>query len=322
MKTVIITGSSGFIGGHLVRKLKSEGCFVIGVDIEPPKYERPHTFYNYDLRNQVLCKRIFQAHQNIDEVYNLACLMGGMGFIGDTKNSHTVMIGSSEIIANVLDCCVEHGVKKYFYSSSACAYNMNKQEETDSAALIESDAYPAMPDLMYGWQKLMGELMAQASYEQHGLEIRIARFHNIFGIEGTWDGGKEKYPAAISRKVAMAKDGEAITVWGDGKAVRSFLYIDECLEGIQRLMESDIRTPLNIGSDEAISVEDMAKMVIEISGKKLSIEHDLTKPQGVRGRNSNNELIKEKLGWAPSIPLRVGMSKLYSWVLSEVNKNK
>ncbi len=319
-QTVIITGSSGFIGGHLVRKLKAQGYYVVGIDIVEPKYEKPDVFYPYDLREQVLCDRVFRSHKEPLEVYNLSCLMGGLGYIGLSEHSHDIMIGSTECIANVLDCCVKYGAKKYFYSSSACVYNMNKQNKPDSPALKEhEDFLPAWPDLMYGWQKITGEFMAKAAYEQYGLDIRIARFHNIFGIEGVWDGGKEKYPAAIARKVSKAVDGGSISVWGDGKAVRSFLYIDECLTGIEKIMNSDIREPLNLGSDESISVEDLAKMAIEISGKNLTIEYDLTKPEGVKGRNSCNDLIFEKIGWKPSTKLYDGMAKTFEWINKQIN---
>jgi len=321
-KKVIITGSSGFIGSHLVRKLKQEGNFVIGIDIEQPKYEKPNLFFNYDLRDPILTKRAFSGYHEIpeiSEVYNLACLMGGMGYIGDIKHSHDVMTGSTLILANVLDACIKYKVKKYFYSSSACVYNMNFQDESYSPALRESMAIPAKPDLMYGWQKLMGEFMAKGAYEQHGLEIRIARFHNIFGIEGIWDGGKEKAPAAISRKVATANDGNTVSIWGDGNQRRSFLYIDECLAGVEKLMNSDCMEPLNIGSDEDVSIRELTEMLIEISGKNISIEYDLTKPQGVRGRNSENSLIEKTLGWKPTEKLYDGLVKTYNFINKQIH---
>lgn len=319
MKKVIVTGSSGFIGGHLVRKLKNEGCYVVGIDIVPPKYEKPSIFYDQDLASQVGCNQVFATHGDALEVYNLACLMGGMGYIGFSEHSHDIMIGSTQIISNVLDSCVRWGIKKYFYSSSACVYNMDLQKDEFSPALKESMAIPAKPDLMYGWQKLMGELMAKAAHEQHGLDIRVARFHNIFGHEGIWDGGKEKAPASLSRKVSLAKDGESISVWGDGNQRRSFLFIDECLTGVEKLMQSDCIEPLNIGSDEDVSITELANMLIEISGKKLSIEYDLTKPQGVRGRNSDNSLIFEKLGWKPQAKLHDGLLHTFNWINNQIN---
>lgn len=319
MKKVLVTGSSGFIGGHLVKNLQSKGYYVIGVDIENPRYEKPTLFYNYDLRIQNNCQKLFLDNNNISEVYNLACLMGGMGYIGSTDHSHEIMIGSTQIISNILDCCVKFGVKKYFYSSSACVYNMNKQDNIYSPALKESDMLPAFPDLMYGWQKVMGELMAQATKEQYGLDIRIARFHNIFGENGTWNGGKEKAPAALCRKISVAKNGDEIEVWGDGQQTRSFLYINELLEGIERLMNSDITEALNFGSDELISINDLAKMIIEISGKNLNIKNNLTKPQGVRGRNSDNTLVYDKLGWKPNKSLKEGITSLYHWIDKQIN---
>jgi nucleoside-diphosphate-sugar epimerase len=318
-KTILIAGSSGFIGNHLVKYFKDRGHFVIGVDIEKPKYDEPTVFYNYDLRIQSLTARVFDNHKNINEVYNLSCLMGGMGYIGDKSHSYDVMVGSTQIVSNIIECCVNYNIKKSFYSSSACVYNMYKQETTDNVSLKESDAYPAMPDLVYGWQKLQSEIMYQSAYEQYGLNIRIARFHNIFGEKGTWDGGKEKYPAAICRKVAMAKDGDTISIWGDGKQTRSFLHVDSCIEGIIRLMESDCIEPLNIGSDELVSINEVAEMVIKISGKNLKIEHDLTKPQGVRGRNSDNTLIIEKLGWKSESKFIDGITSTYSWINKQVS---
>lgn len=320
MKTALVLGSSGFIGGHLVKYLMSIGYTVIGVDVEEPKYYKPNVFFNSDLRYESLEDIFYYAPKKIDEVYNLACLMGGMGYIGDSKHSYDVMVGSTQIISNVLEHCIKYKIKKSFFSSSACVYNMHLQETTDNVSLKEEHAYPAMPDLMYGWQKLQAELMYQSAYEQHGLNIRIARFHNIFGEFGTWDGGKEKYPAAISRKVAQAKDGDTISIWGDGLQTRSFLHVSECVEGIMRLMESDCTEPLNIGSDELVSINEVAEMVIKISGKNLKIEHDLTKPQGVRGRNSNNEKIFQKLGWKPKSKFIDGITSTYNWVNKQVNK--
>jgi nucleoside-diphosphate-sugar epimerase len=250
--------------------------------------------------------------------------MGGMGYIGDSSHSYDIMVGSTQIVSNVLQG-VLFGLggalkkTKMFYSSSACVYNMYKQETTDNVSLKEEYAYPAMPDLVYGWQKLQSEIMYQAAHEQHGLDIRIARFHNIFGEEGTWDGGKEKYPAAICRKCAMSKNGDTISIWGDGLQTRSFLHVSECITGIMKLMDSNVIEPLNIGSDELVSVNQVAEMVIKLSGKDLKIEHDLTKPQGVRGRNSNNELIFQKLGWKPETKLIDGLRSTYNWISKQVN---
>lgn len=309
MSVILVTGSSGFIGGHLVTRLQKQGHYVIGVDIEPEQYCEADHFYLRDLRDYSECENIFFFNKNISEVYNLACLMGGMGYIGDEKHSYDIMVGSSQIVSNVIGCSVKYGVNKHFYSSSACVYNMYKQE-TENVSLKESDAYPAMPDLTYGWQKLFSEQMYRAALS---LDVRIARFHNIFGEKGTWDGGKEKAPAALCRKIAKAKDGDEIEVWGSGMQTRSFLYIDECLEGIERLMRSNCKEPINIGSEESISINDLAKMIIDISGKNLSIKN-IDGVVGVQGRNSDNSFIEKELGWKPTQPLRIGVHKLYNWV--------
>jgi len=319
MKKVLVTGSSGFIGGHLVRLLKQNGCFVIGADIVQPKYEKPHLFYNYDLRNNGLCRTIFTENHRIEDVYNLGCLMGGMGFIGDDKHAYDIMVGSSLILANIIECSVAWKVNKIFFSSSACVFNEDYQLSTSDCALKEEYAIPAKPDLVYGWQKLFGEMLHSSALVK-GVDVRIARFHNIFGIEGIWDGGKEKYPAAICRKVAMAEDGDTISIWGDGSQTRSYLNVAECLKTVMLLMDSNITEPLNIGSDELISCNDLAKMVIEISGKKLNIKNDLTKPQGVRGRNSDNTKIKQLLGYAPQQDLRGEMYRLYWWIYQQIYK--
>lgn len=321
----IVCGSSGFIGGHLVKRLIDEGYYVIGVDIEEPKYNRPSLFLQRDLRIQNHCKEVFQhwsTRGQIDEAYNLACIMGGMGFIGDPVNSYDVMVGSTQITSNIIECSVESKVKKSFYSSSACVYNQTLQEKTEGVSLSESMAYPAFPDLFYGWQKLFSEQMYQASK----LDIRIARFHNIYGPEGTYKGGKEKAPAAICRKVIEQAqlDGmelgyppnHIIQLWGDGKQTRSFLYIDDCIDAVRLLMESDFKEPINIGSEEMISINQLAEMTIGFSGKDIRIKN-IDGPTGVRGRNSNNDLIRKVLNWEPKYSLKEGMEKLYSWVKSK-----
>lgn len=331
MRKILVCGSSGFIGGHLVKRLKEEGFFVIGADIEEPKYNDPHIFYHYDLRNNGLVRRIFTEHK-IEEIYNLACLMGGMGYIGNPEHSYDVMVGSTLIVANVLDCAVEFKAEKIFYSSSACVYNENLQKATTNRALKETDAYPAMPDLVYGWQKLFSEQMHQAAKDK--IEIRIARFHNIYGPEGTYAGGKEKAPAAMCRKVLEAcvhdevftqlsngeYNGEStmIEVWGDGLQMRSFLYIDDCIDAVRLLMESDFKEPINIGSEEMISINDLAQMTIDFSGKMIAIKN-IKGPVGVRGRNSDNTLIEGVLGWKPKYTLQQGMEKTFNWISQQFN---
>lgn len=317
MKRIVVAGSSGFIGGHLVRFLKSQGHQVFGMDIIPPQYEWPTEFFECDLRKESLTEYTFQQIHNVDEVYNLACLMGGMGFIGNPTHDYEIMVGSTRIITSVLECCRKLHVPKSFFSSSACVYNMTKQETAD-CSLTESDAYPAMPDLVYGWQKLFAEQMYLTS-RLHGIDVRIARFHNIFGPEGTYEGGKEKAPAAICRKVSAAEDGTAIDVWGNGNQQRSFLYIDECIEGIDRLMQSQVADPINIGSDQMVTINQLAKMVIDLSGKNLRIENSYG-PRGVFARSSDNSYIRNRLGWAPSKNLFDGLKTTYAWIDQQVNR--
>jgi nucleoside-diphosphate-sugar epimerase len=314
-KKILVTGSSGFIGSNLVSKLHDEGHYVIGIDIENPKYSTPDKFFNYDLRYNVERWREFNDIK-IDEVYCLACLMGGMGYIGDEeKYGCDISVGSTQIIINIIEWCKQnHPESKVFFSSSACVYNQDLQKESKIVALKESDAIPANPDLLYGWQKLYAEKMFMAS----GLDVRIARFHNVFGRWGTYDGGKEKAPAAMSRKVAMAKDGDEIEVWGTGNQTRSFLHIDEALTGVEKLMSSDYKNPLNIGSDELVTINQLAEMAIEISGKKLTIKN-IPGNVGVQGRNSDNTLCQQVLSWRPTEQLYWGMEKLYSWVNEQVN---
>jgi GDP-D-mannose 3', 5'-epimerase len=317
MKTALVTGSSGFIGGHLVARLIAEGYTVIGADITDFQYVRPHMFRKIDLRDQEKTNDMFYWH-HIDEVYNLACLMGGMGFIGDDQHAYDIMVGSSQIVSNILDGCVAGKVKKIFFSSSACVYNQTKQEQIDSEALKESDAYPAYPDLVYGWQKLFSEQMTK-TVETKGIDVRIGRFHNVYGPKGIYDGGKEKAPAALCRKVATAKNGDQIEVWGNGQQQRSFLYIDDCIEGVLRLMESDYSEPLNIGSSELVSINQLTKTIIDISGKHLTVKNIPSPHVGVKSRNSDNTLIKEKLNWTPGISLEEGLSKTYHWINKQIH---
>ena len=316
MRKALVCGAGGFIGGHLVNRLKSEGYWVRGVDLKENEYGNMNAdeFIIGDLTDPRVAVEVVQG---MDEVYQLAADMGGAGYIFTGDHDSVVMHNSALCNLNVLDASTKAGVKKIFYSSSACMYPEYNQLDPENPKCSEESAYPAAPDSEYGWEKLFSERLYFAYNRNHGIEVRVARFHNIFGPQGTWKGGREKAPAAMCRKVAEAEDGGIIEVWGDGKQTRSFLLVDECVEGIRRLMESDFRGPVNIGSEEMISINDFAKMAIEISGKNLSIKN-IPGPTGVRGRNSDNHLIKEKLGWAPSLPLVEGMKKTYAWVKAQV----
>ncbi len=316
-KSVLVCGAGGFIGGHLVARLKREGCWIRGVDLKHHEYGQSAAddFVIGDLRDQAVVREV--VDRPFDEVYQLAADMGGAGFIFTGENDADIMHNSATINLNLLDGCRRHGVGRIFYSSSACIYPEHNQLDPDNPNCAEASAYPADPDSEYGWEKLFSERLFAAFAKNHGMRCHVARYHNIFGPMGTWDGGREKAPAAICRKVAMAKDGESIEIWGDGVQTRSFLFVDECLEGTLRLTRSDFEGPVNIGSDEMISINDLAKMVIDISGKQLSLNH-IPGPLGVRGRNSDNNLIREKLNWAPSQPLRKGMEVTYDWVNRQV----
>lgn len=318
-KTALVCGASGFIGSHLVKRLKKEGFWVLGVDLKKPEFSKTEAdlFVKGDLRDQKFCKKIFNRY--FDEVYQLAADMGGAGFIFSGKNDADIMYNSALINLNVLQSCVGSKVGKIFYSSSACIYPEYNQLDPNNPKLSEESAYPAAPDSEYGWEKLFSERLFLAYHRNHGLEVRIARFHNIFGPEGTWRGGREKAPAAICRKVAETKDGGTIEMWGDGLQTRSFLYIDECLKGVRMLMDSAFTGPVNIGSEEMVSLNKLAEMVMKVGNKKLKIKH-IKGPLGVRGRNSDNKLIKKKLGWAPQEPLVQGLDKTYRWIDVQVQK--
>lgn len=320
MKKILVCGAGGFIGGHLVNRLKKEGFWVRGVDLKENEYGNNNAdeFILGDLRDPEIAKK---AVKGIDEVYQLAADMGGAGYIFTGEHDADVMNNSALCNLNVLGASQKEGVKKIFYSSSACMYPEYNQMDPNNPKCSEDSAYPAAPDSEYGWEKLFSERLYLSYQRNYGIEVRIARFHNIFGPQGTWSGGKEKAPAAMCRKAVEAKEGSHIEVWGDGKQTRSFLYIDECIEAVLRLMNSNFTGPVNIGSEEMISINDFAKMAMDISGKKLHIKN-IEGPTGVRGRNSDNKLLFEKLNWQPSLSLKEGMEKTYKWIESQINDSK
>ena len=327
MKTALVLGGGGFIGSHMVKRLKKEGFWVRAVDVKYPEFSETEAddFVIGDLRDPQLVSNVID--EGIDELYQFAADMGGAGYIFTGEHDADVMHNSALINLNVAKECMVKKVKQIFYSSSACMYPEHNQLDPDNPNCEESSAYPAEPDSEYGWEKLFSERLYKAFERNYGLNVRIARFHNIFGPEGTWDGGREKAPAALCRKASVATDGEDIEVWGPGNQTRSFLYIDECIEAVRRLMDSDFTEPVNIGSEEMISINDFAKMAIEVSGKKLGIHnidgqdfvdkygHEC--PIGVNGRNSDNTLYHEKIGWKVSQPLIEGMRKTYEWINSQ-----
>ena len=316
MKSALVCGAGGFIGSHMVERLREEGFWVRGVDIKYPRYAETAAddFVIGDLREQSICRRI--VDRKFDEVYQFAADMGGAGFVFTKENDADIMQNSGSINLNILDACAKRNVKHIFYSSSACIYPEYNQLDPDNPNCAEDSAYPANPDSDYGWEKLFSERLYLAYHRNYGLDVRIARYHNIFGPNGSWNDGREKSPAAICRKVAMAMDGEEIEIWGDGKQTRSFLFIDECIEATLRLMRSDWTGPVNIGSDEMVSINQLADIVMDIAGKKLTKKH-IDGPLGVRGRNSDNRLISERLGWRPTRPLREGLEKTYAWILGQ-----
>ena len=319
MKKILVCGAGGFIGGHLVKRLKEEGSYVRGVDIKTHEYVKSPAddFIIGDLRDPRLVEKVID--KPFDEVYQLAADMGGAGFVFSGENDADIMHNSAMINLNVVEASVKAKVKKIFYSSSACMYPERNQMDPDNPNCKEDSAYPADPDSEYGWEKLFSERFYLSANRNYGIDIRIARFHNIFGPEGSWEDGREKAPAAFCRKVAEIPDGGEMEMWGDGEQTRSFLYIDECLEGVKRLMKSDFRGPVNIGSDEMVSINQLAEMAMDIAGKKQNIKH-IPGPLGVRGRNSDNNLIQEKLGWRPNWSLRKGMEITYKWITKQVEK--
>jgi nucleoside-diphosphate-sugar epimerase len=320
MKTALVCGAGGFIGSHMVKRLKGDGLWVRGVDLKYPQFWNTvaDDFVICDLRDPYFCRQ--SVDRKFDEVYQFAADMGGANFVFTGENDADIMHNSASINLNMLDACFKRNVKRIFYSSSACMYPEYNQMYPDNPNCAEDSAYPAEPDSEYGWEKLFSERLYLAYCRNKGMEVRIARYHNIFGPYGSWCDGREKAPAAICRKVAMAKDGGEIEIWGDGKQTRSFLYVDECLEGTIRQTRADWTGPVNIGSDEMVSINQLAAMVMDIAGKKLDIKH-IEGPQGVRGRNSDNKLIEKKLGWRPAKPLRDGLEKTYQWIEEQVKKH-
>ena len=321
IKKALVCGAGGFIGSHLVSRLKSEGYWVRGVDLKYPEFS--HTtaddFILADLRDAKSWEEALDIE--LDEAYQLAADMGGAGYIFTGDHDAHVMHNSAMINLHMAHYGVEKRVRKVFYSSSACMYPAYNQEDPQNPNCAESTAYPAAPDSEYGWEKLFSERLYFAFFRNHGLDVRVARFHNIFGPEGTWQGGREKAPAALCRKVAEQEEDGAIEMWGDGEQTRSFLYIHECVEAVRRLMNSSSRGPVNIGSEEMVTINQMAEIIMQIAGKKLGVQHR-PGPTGVRGRNSDNRVIRAELGWEPSMSLREGLTKTYSWIEAQVEAHR
>lgn len=321
MKKALVLGGGGFIGSHMVERLKSEGFWVRAVDLKYPEFTETvaDDFIKGDLRDPFVCRAAID--QKFDEIYQFAADMGGAGFVFTGENDADIMHNSALVNLNVLNACLERNSRRIFYSSSACMYPEHNQMDPDNPNCEESSAYPANPDSEYGWEKLFSERLFLAYARNYGFTCRIARYHNIFGPNGTWFGGREKAPAAICRKLAEANEGDEILVWGTGNQTRSFLYVDECIEGTIRLMRSDFQGPINIGSDEMVTINKLVQMTSKIAEKKVIIKN-VPGPVGVNGRNSDNRLIREKLNWAPSMPLEDGMSRTYAWILNQVEKKR
>jgi nucleoside-diphosphate-sugar epimerase len=321
MKRALVAGGGGFIGSHLVKKLKKDGYWVRAVDLKYPRFgaTAADDFVIGDLRDPNICKKA--TDQPFDRLYQLAADMGGAGFVFSGNNDADIMHNSALINLNMVEASYKAKVRRIFYSSSACIYPAYNQMDPDNPKCAEDSAYPAAPDSDYGWEKLFSERLYLAFHRNYGIDVRIARFHNIFGPEGSWNDGREKSPAAFCRKVAEAPNRAEIEMWGDGLQTRSFLYIDECLDGVEKLMNSDFIGPVNIGSEEMVSINQLAELTMKIAGKQLTIKH-ITGPLGVRGRNSDNRLIEEKLKWKPSQPLVKGLTKTYKWIAEQVEEDK
>jgi len=321
MKNILVCGAGGFIGTHLVESLKAQGHYVVGVDLKHPLYSKTvaDEFSIVDLRDQLKVKELFTSHK-FDEVYQLAADMGGAGYIFIGENDADIMHNSATINLNILDAMREHNVKNVFYSSSACMYPSHNQEDPDNPLCTEDSAYPANPDSEYGWEKLFSERLYMTYARNYGIRVRIARFHNIYGPRGSWNNGKEKAPAALCRKVAMCDDGGIVEVWGPGIQTRSFLFIDECIKGIQKIMESDCDEPVNLGSTRMISINDLVLLIARIANKTVLIKN-IPGPMGVMGRNSDNTMIRALVGWAPDEDLEYGLKITYDWIQEQINNH-
>ena len=321
MKKALVCGAGGFIGSHMVKRLKKEGWWVRGVDLKNPEFAATEAddFVIGDLREQSVCREL--VNESLDVIYQFAADMGGAGFVFTGENDADILHNSAMINLNIVERAQKHRVKKIFYSSSACMYPEHNQLDPENPNCREDSAYPADPDSEYGWEKLFSERLYLAFHRNHGLDVRIARYHNIFGPEGSWNNGREKAPAAVCRKIAETPEGGEIEIWGDGRQTRSFLYVDECIEATRRLMDSDFIGPVNIGSEEMVSIDELVRLVMDIAGKKLMIKH-ISGPIGVRGRNSDNTLYFQKIGWKPSEKLNQGLEKTYRWIEQQVQGQK